>query len=168
MNQSIYVGGNEEQELILLRGAPGSGKSTLADKLKEKFGYSVRENDNFFLDKDGNYKFKLKFHNFAKEVCLKDTYEDIFRGMSVVVSNTFTKLDELDPYIEIANRHNIKLNIIEMKLSYDNIHNVPNDIVRSKIESFESFSGAQEVISRDYDFVVISNFKHNNKSRLRM
>ena len=46
------------KQLFLLRGLPGSGKSTLAKTLVGYKDYCHKEADMYFVDRDGNYKFK--------------------------------------------------------------------------------------------------------------
>ena len=88
-------------KLILIRGIPGSGKSTIAKEyIKE--GFHHLEADMYFVDQDGSYKWDGNKVRFAHEWCQNSTLELLESGKNVVVSNTFTTLKEMKPYIEIS------------------------------------------------------------------
>jgi len=106
--------------LIVIRGLSGSGKSTLANLICntgtiERVAISA---DDYFTDDNDHYVFdhsKLsEAHDWCKaevESCAKEGYEVI------VVHNTFTKRWEVSPYMEIAQRHGYRVQIINL---YDN------------------------------------------------
>lgn len=140
-----------EKELVLVRGAPGSGKSTLAHKIGQHAGYDVQENDAFFTDKNGKYEFDIAYHQHAKDVCFEKTRESLNLGKSTVVANTFTTMKEMEPYLELARQQNIKVNVIEMELQYNNVHSVPDFVVKDKLDKFEPYISAQKVQSENYE-----------------
>jgi len=121
--------------LQIIRGLPGSGKSTFAKKFADIAKILHVEADQYFMT-DGVYQFdKDKLHQ-AHLYCQKTTFEELSKGNSVVVSNTFTTLSELKPYIEFAQNLGIDVNITEMKNDFGNIHNVPNDTINRMKERF--------------------------------
>lgn len=113
MNKIII--NQDVQELIIIRGVKGSGKTTLAKEIINKYQYSWEENDLFFTDNNGNYKFDHNNIQYAKYVCLNNTRSELESGKSVVVSNRFLTLQEIEPYLLLANELDVKVNIIEMK-----------------------------------------------------
>jgi undecaprenyl diphosphate synthase len=59
------------KELFLVRGLPGAGKSKLAKSIAGSNGY-VKEDDMYFVDGDGNYRFNPKEIKLAHDWCLEE------------------------------------------------------------------------------------------------
>jgi hypothetical protein len=51
----------------------------------------------------------------------------LIAGIDVIVSNTFTTMKEMRPYIDLANRLGAALDVVEMHSQYGSIHNVPEE-----------------------------------------
>lgn len=79
----------------IIRGLPGSGKSTFA----KTFGCFHVEADMFFV-RDGEYKWLNTGENH--DWCFACFKEAVCRGIDVCVSNTFTTMREMRPYLEFA------------------------------------------------------------------
>lgn len=169
MTENVLINVNEK-ELILVRGAPGSGKSTLALLISREFGYDIHENDSFFTNKNGEYNFDINFHQHAKDVCFEKTCESLDLDRSVVVSNTFTTIKEMEPYLEFAKKRMINVNVIEMDLQYDNVHSVPDFVVKDKIEKFERYPNAHKISSSNYALVSVevNENKEIKRKKLKM
>lgn len=121
--------------LYLLRGLPGGGKSTLAKRL----GGVHFEADMFFM-KDGEYKFDPNYLKMAHEWCqnmvwgnMKDQTE------TIVVSNTFTREWEMEPYYEMAERFGYMVFslIVENRHNGENEHGVPEEKIQQMRDRFE-------------------------------
>lgn len=147
-----YLGFKTEQELLIVRGHPGSGKTKLSNEY-ELNGYQSFENDAYFTDSNGIYKFDLANHQKAKDVCLQKTKKALDKGFNVVVSNTFTKLSEMEPFISYAKEKGIPVRVIEMELNFENVHSVPEQVVIDKKNQFEPFEGAIRVNNPCYRVV---------------
>lgn len=125
--------------LILIRGIPGSGKTTLATKIME----SVLENcthyeaDMYFMDNDGNYNWERSKIREAHQWCQDKTDYDLERGYTVIVSNTFTTIKELKPYMSLAEKYCITPTIITCHNNWGSIHNVPPDTIIAMQNRFE-------------------------------
>jgi predicted kinase len=133
--------------LFIVRGHPGSGKSTYARHLIEQNPGAIHiENDTFFTDANGKYAFEIEKHEEAKQWCLDQVRESLEKGRNTVVSNTFTILKELQPYLDLGYR----TQVVEMELNYTDTHQVPKDVIEAKKQAFESFEGATRVSSCDY------------------
>lgn len=136
------------QELVIVRGHPGSGKSTLAAKFKE-IGYKNFENDDFFTDENGVYKFDIKFHQEAKDHCVNNVINALKDSNSVVASNTYTKISEMDDIINFAVSNNIPYRIFEMEYEFQNLHDVPDFVMEDKKKNFEKHPSAVIINKND-------------------
>lgn len=133
---------NNMKELYLLRGLPGSGKSTLAKQLVGDKDYCHKEEDMYFLDREGNYKFKPSQLKDAHQWC-QEEIEFVMRleHSPVVVSNTFTQEWEMKPYFDLAEKYGYKLYslIVENRHGGVNEHGVPEDKLEIMKKRFEIF-----------------------------
>ena len=111
--------------LTLIRGLPGSGKSTLAKTIDAVH----LEADMYFVDQKGNYNFNRTLLKKAHNWCQKKCEEVLIEGQSVVVSNTFIKQWEMEPYRELARKHQAILEIRVCMGNYKTIHNVPRNTI---------------------------------------
>ena len=110
--------------LTLVRGLPGSGKSTYANQRVNSHTQHV-EADMYFIDRNGNYTFDPSRLHAAHVWCLDRTTAFLIGGTSVMVTNTFTTMKEMQAYLDVAGRLDIKLKVVEMRTQYGSIHGVP-------------------------------------------
>lgn len=132
---------SKERELVLVRGLPGTGKSTLAKAM----GYFHIEADQFFTDDYGHYEYDRSMiaqaHEWCRSGCL--TALTHHKNVSVVVSNTFTRLSEMQPYFDMAKDLNVPVRVIEATGNFKNIHNVPKAVIEQMRERWELFIGME-------------------------
>lgn len=121
-------------ELVLIRGLPGSGKSTMARNMT---GYRHLEADMFFTDLDGVYIYDASKIKAAHEWCQINVKWALERGEKVVVSNTFTRSFEMEPYFEMAKTLGIEPRIIEATGNWPNVHGVPAEVVEKMRQRWE-------------------------------
>jgi len=127
------------QKLVLIRGIPGSGKSTLAKIIVgENSNYDHYEADMYFII-DGKYNFIPSKIKNAHQWCQFETETALRCHRSVVVSNTFTKLWEMQPYFELAKRYDVEIEVIECKGNYQNIHGVPDTVIQKMKSRWENY-----------------------------
>lgn len=125
--------------LILIRGPSGFGKSTFA---KNNFpGYFHFEADQYFVGEDGVYRWRADMLQNAHQDCLKKTRNALLWKSNVKVSNTFTRLSEMEAYQSLAEELNVPIKVFRMMTRYRNKHNVPESVVDNMISRMEDFDG---------------------------
>lgn len=126
--------------LYIIRGIPGSGKSTLAKSLvKSGLAKAHYEADMFFINENGEYSFDPKKIKDAHEWCQNSVKDSLISGLNVVVSNTFTKRWEYQPYIYIAIRYQCEFMVIDCYGQFKNIHGVPDEHLLNMKKRWEPF-----------------------------
>ena len=130
------------QSLTIIRGFPGSGKSTLA-RLMQNFGFFYTyhyEADMYMVDENNQYKFDPEKLAVCHKICLQNTKEMLNLGHSVIVSNTFTQIWEMQPYLDHAKSLGIPIQIIHCQGNFQNVHEVPDSKIAQMKARWESFS----------------------------
>lgn len=120
--------------LVLIRGVPGSGKSTHAKLLK-----SIRLNPTKHFEADDYWKdreFDPKYLHLAHKQCQENTRKALEEGYDVIVANTFTRIWEMQPYINM-----VEPVVYRMTKEYGSIHNVPQKTIDKMKQRFEDFEG---------------------------
>lgn len=123
--------------LFLIRGVPGSGKTTYAKTL----GIADHYEADMWFDRNGGYDpAKLKQ---AHEWCQRKAIAAMRSGRDVVVSNTFTRLWEMNTYQDAAKKLGVLVIEVVMTGEWDNVHGVPAEKVRQMRERFEYANNKQ-------------------------
>lgn len=132
--------------LILVRGVPGSGKTTYAQKNIIISGYHL-EADNYFIRLDGTYDFNPKLLKNAHDWCFKKTTNWLVNwpDARVYVANTFTRIWEMQKYIDFAKANNIPFKVVRCTGNYQNVHGVPDAKVKEMLARFEDYEGEEFV-----------------------
>lgn len=125
--------------LTLIRGLPGSGKSTLAKCFRER-DYSIRhfEDDMFFIE-NGKYQYDKTKIQRAHDWCFIKVSYSLSQGVDTIVSNTFTQIWQMEPYLQLCRDMRYTLNVIECKGQFGNVHNVPEGTLIRFRENWEEF-----------------------------
>lgn len=134
--------------LILVRGLPGSGKSTYANSFKLINTINL-EADMFFIDEKGKYVFKGELIKYAHEWCINTARIFMNNGHNVLVSNTFTTLKEMKPYIEHAQKLRVDIKVYRMINEYKSIHDVPEEVIEKMKARFEDYPGEIRIQTGD-------------------
>jgi predicted kinase len=130
----------EVQMLIIIRGLPGSGKSTLAEIISQK----ICEADQYFMV-HGEYIFVPADIVKAHAACQQKVGAYLRAGVACVVSNTFSKKWEVEPYIKLCKKHGVDYKIIDLfdaglsdeQLFHRNVHEVPMHVIKAMRERWE-------------------------------
>lgn len=139
--------------LILIRGLPGSGKTTLAHKIiNDSSIYNLNfvhiEADMYFVN-DGVYTFDREKIHQAHAWCRETARILLENGQNVIVSNTFTTLKEIKPYLDLVkDKEDLRIIHCDGK-NYGSIHNVPDETIQKMKDRFEKVEG--ELFTSDYD-----------------
>jgi AAA domain-containing protein len=121
--------------LYLIRGLPGSGKSTMARQLLESGKVDRHfEADMFHVDVYGVYRFNPENSKAAHAWCLDQTAISLASTRSVAVSNTFTTIPEIWPYVRLG----YPTIVLTAYGKYGSIHNVPDSVIEAMSARWES------------------------------
>ena len=82
----------------ILQGLPGSGKSEYAKVL----GATVCSADSYFVGADGTYNFNPALLGAAHRECMPRFLTAVHSGLPVCIDNTNTSLEEMVPYVRVA------------------------------------------------------------------
>jgi len=121
-------------ELVIIRGLPGSGKSTIA---RTEYEYHKHvEADMWHMTPNG-YDFKVDQMGVAHKWCELTVERWLRNGVNVVVSNTHINWEQTRPYLAIAKRCGAEVQVIEADGNFENIHDVPAEIIEKMIDNYE-------------------------------
>lgn len=130
INESV-----EDKILYIIRGIPGSGKSTLANKLTS----NVVEADQFMYE-DGEYKWKPEKLHMAHQKCQETVEQYMQEGRDkIAVANTFIKLKDIKPYINLAKQYDYKIVVKECDGGFQSIHSVPEETLEKMKSKFQPY-----------------------------
>jgi predicted kinase len=121
-------------KLILIRGLPGSGKSSIAKSLTD---YVHIEADQFFTDDDGVYRYDPTQIPEAHAWCHRKVKQALKKGCQVAVSNTFSRVWEMQIYLDMSKEMGINFQIIEAQGCWPNEHGVPNESIEKMRQRWE-------------------------------
>lgn len=142
--------------LYVMRGLPGSGKSTLAKEIartyqnlqETRWGANICSADNFWVQKDGNYKFDPKKLKEAHQACLRQFIRNVSLASPLILDNTNIKINEFAGYVAIGEAFGYKTVIVTLSVSPDvakqrNIHSVPSSTIAKMNKNFEEFNSKE-------------------------
>ena len=118
--------------LVLIRGLPGSGKTTMAKSMN---GFHHFEADQVF-EVNGVYRYDQNRILQAHDWCRSETSKALDAGYSVVVSNTFTRLSEMEAYLALTDN----VRIVEAVGRWESVHAVPTQTVERMRQRWEKLS----------------------------
>lgn len=122
-------------ELVLIRGLPGSGKSTFAKSMiiGRQEHWAWFEADRWMINENAEYEFDPSKLSMVHKKCLEHTMEALNANINVVVSNTFSRRWEMQPYYDLG----FPTTEIMMLGNYQNIHGVPDHKIQEMRDRWE-------------------------------
>ena len=76
---------------------------------------------------------------------MEKTKKCLLRDKIVIVSNTFATKRELKPYFDFADENDIPVDVYRCTGEYQNIHNVPEEVVIAKRKQMEDIPNEELV-----------------------
>lgn len=118
------------KKLILLRGVSGAGKSTIANLFLSLMGRrcAVHSADDFRVNADGEYEYNPDNNKYCHFACLEDTINSMIDEKElIIVHNTFTTEEQIEPYADEAKRRDYELVslVVEKRHDSGNVHSTP-------------------------------------------
>lgn len=134
------------KKLILVRGPSGSGKTTYARTLVPP-GFDEADcmvaADDYMVDADGVYDFdpsRLKEAHGKAQARVKELL--MLESAPVIIAhNTFVKLWEMRPYLDMAKEYGYDVHVHRMTKRYGNVHDVPESVVDRHHREMEDYAG---------------------------
>jgi predicted kinase len=102
-------------------------------KVLVQLDYEHFEADMFF-ERNSSYVFDGSRIKEAHAWCRQSAKQALDEGKRVVVSNTFTRLVEMEPYLSMAK----KVRVIEATGRWQNTHDVPQETLQSMATRWET------------------------------
>ncbi len=124
------------KSLVILRGLPSSGKTTFAELLETR---AICSADDYHY-RNGKYRWKPEniksSHDWCQKKCKR--FMDI-ECQKIVIANTNTTEDEMQPYQDLADMYGYRVFyiVVERRHGNTNNHNVPNEAVERMRERFK-------------------------------
>lgn len=145
--------------LVIIRGLSGSGKTTLAEQIcdasqEDRIAIAA---DDFFYDEDDVYRFDAEQLKDAHEWCKQEVESCMVQAFNIIaVHNTFTRRWEVEPYIELANKHGYQVSVVslfdagmnDVQLAKRSLHGIPVSSVRAQRNRWEEDIFRTETSSR--------------------
>ncbi len=108
-------------------------------------GHEHLEADQFFASHDGTYIYDQEKVKDAHEWCQRETMRALANGKNVVVSNTFTRRFEMEPYFRMCKSLGILTVVIETRGNYPNVHGVDDEMLDRMRNRWEPTESLQDV-----------------------
>lgn len=125
--------------ISIMRGIPGSGKSTKVQDLINHTQIRVVSADDYFIGKDGVYRYDPKKIHKAHTECMQKFLKAIWVGFPrIIVDNTNLNHWEYMPYVSVGEAMGYNIEFIQMHgepgvCARHNIHGVPYEAIQRMV-----------------------------------
>lgn len=138
------------QVLILMQGASGSGKSTIARCITQAFEAPIIcSTDQFFFIEE-KYVFdpsSLSYYHAWNQWLVNHYLQE---GKSVIVDNTNIFKDHARPYVDMAKKLGIPMQIVKVSSNFENKHGVPKETVENMKKNLQNLD---ELLNKNEEVV---------------
>jgi len=132
-------------ELVIIRGLPGAGKTTYAKKYFPTYVYL--DADMYHTQPNGEYVFDMSKIVAAHSWCKDQMIKNLQEGNNVVVANTFINISQIQDYIKLIDKNNVKVSIIHVTSQFKSMHNVPLTTIQRFKNNWQIYPGEKLVKS---------------------
>ena len=127
--------------LTIMRALPGAGKTYHATRIAAETGAGIGSADTFPglygpADENGRPTYNVALAGSAHGACFRHAVESLQSGQSVIVDNTNLSLDEIAPYILLAQAYQAEPKVLTVACDPEvaharNTHGVPWAVVKT-------------------------------------
>lgn len=127
--------------ITIMRGLPGGGKSFHSERIASELQAGIHSADSFpglygDDDENGRPTFNVSLLGSAHGFCFRGAIEGLQNGQSVIVDNTNLSVDEIAPYILLAQAYGAEPKILTVTTDPEtaygrNSHGVPWAVVKT-------------------------------------
>lgn len=158
------------RKMVIMRGVSGSGKSTWVREAMEadRWGKGARivvVSADFYWDEHPFSPSRLpEAHAWCRGRAMRAAFEDVGKGLVLIVDNTNTRFWEFRDYVAMARFSDMQIEVVELlpadlgaviDCAQRNIHKVPVSTVVRQWEHWEKLPDLQGV----YSFAVPPRFR---------
>lgn len=131
--------------LYIIRGLPGSGKSTLTNALLwASLNGHLKSTDwyeaDMYFDLFHDGKFVGEEIAEAHAWCFGQVTDTLASEIDCIVSNTFTRVKEMQPYIDYCKANGHTYSVIHCQGPWKSVHNVPDRVLENMRNRWENFT----------------------------
>ena len=171
-----------QKQFIILRGHQGAGKSTFANMLKQYYQINhperhvaILERDDYYLNENNEYIWQADKQNEAEQFLQKRIDDNMEKHTDVIIiANTnITKSvvkklqDKVNKYNKKSKKENrYQTQIFRLQNAFENVHNVPLNVVRSFKMNMQDIDGEIFVKPIDHPSNDLSRLDMPNRNAL--